>query len=346
MVAVKKEGILLNKTELGFENEGVLNPAVISDGNCIHLFYRAVSKGNYSSIGYCRLNGPLTVEKRFDTPVLFPQFDYEIQGVEDPRITKIEELYYLTYTAYDGINALGALAVSNDLINWNKLGIVVPQITYAEFSRLAGSKGAINEKYLRYNVHEQKTETKNMNIFIWDKNVIFFPRKINGKLYFLHRVRPDIQIVSVNNLEELTTEFWQNYFLHLEESIVLSPKFKHEVSYIGGGCPPIETEYGWLLIYHGVHDTIKGYVYSACAALLDLENPQQEIARLPYALFKPEYEWELKGEVNNVCFPTGTVLVGDLLYIYYGAADERIACSSLSLAGLLQELLENKKEVS
>lgn len=346
MVAVKKEGILLNKTELGFENEGVLNPAVISDGNRIHLFYRAVSKGNYSSIGYCRLNGPLTVEERFDTPVLFPQFDYEIQGVEDPRITKIEELYYLTYTAYDGINALGALAVSNDLINWNKLGIVVPQITYAEFSRLAGSKGAINEKYLRYNVQEQKTETKNKNIFIWDKNVIFFPRKINDKLYFLHRVRPDIQIVAVNNLEELTTEFWQNYFLHLEESIVLSPKFKHEVSYIGGGCPPIETEYGWLLIYHGVHDTIKGYVYSACAALLDLENPQQEIARLPYALFKPEYEWELKGEVNNVCFPTGTVLVGDLLYIYYGAADERIACSSLSLAGLLQELLENKKEVS
>jgi predicted GH43/DUF377 family glycosyl hydrolase len=265
--------------------------------------------------------------------------------VEDPRITKIEELYYLTYTAYDGINALGALAVSNDLINWEKLGIIVPQITYEEFSHLAGSKGAINEKYLRYNVLVQKTENKNRNVFIWDKNVIFFPRRIDGKLYFLHRVRPDIQIVAVNDLKELTTEFWQNYFLHLEECIVLSPKFKHEVSYIGGGCPPIETEYGWLLIYHGVHDTIKGYVYSACAALLDLENPQQEIARLPYALFKPEHEWELKGEVNNVCFPTGTVLVEDLLYIYYGAADERIACASVSISGLLKELLRNTKNV-
>ena len=122
---------------------------------------------------------------------------------------------------------------------------------------------------------------------------------------------------------------------------MLSPKYDHEVSYIGGGCPPIETENGWLLIYHAVHDTIEGYVYSACAALLDLENPQKEIARLPYPLFKPEQAWELKGEVNNVCFPTGTTLVEDTLYIYYGAADELIAYASVSLSALLKELMLN-----
>ena len=125
---------------------------------------------------------------------------------------------------------------------------------------------------------------------------------------------------------------------------MLCAKYDHEVSYIGGGCPPIETEYGWLLIYHGVHDTIQGYVYSACAALLDLQNPQKEIARLPYALFKPEYNWELKGEVNNVCFPTGTVLIEDTLYIYYGAADEQIACASVSLSELLKELIVSKDQ--
>ena len=176
---------------------------------------------------------------------------------------------------------------------------------------------------------------------LWDKNVIFFPRRINGKLHFLHRVRPDVQIVAIDNLSELTPEFWQNYFLQLDEHIVLTSKYKHEVSYIGGGCPPIETKDGWLLIYHGVHDTVKGFVYTACAALLDLKNPQKEIARLPYALFKPELAWELKGEVNNVCFPTGTVLINDTLYIYYGAADERIACASVSLSALLDELLLN-----
>lgn len=343
MIQVKKEGILLKKTSLDFESEGVLNPAVVTDGDGIHIFYRAVGKGNYSTIGYCKLKDPLTIDERSAKPVMRCEFEYESHGIEDPRIAKIDELYYLTYTAYDGVNALGALAVSKNLQHFDKLGLIVPQISYDEFSALTESNGMINGKYLRYNVHGGMHKDAGKKVFVWDKNVIFFPRRINGKLHFLHRVRPDIQIVAINKLEELTEEFWRNYFRHLGEGIVLTPKHQHEVSYIGGGCPPIETEHGWLLIYHGVHDTVKGYVYSACAALLDLHNPQKEIARLPYALFKPEYDWELVGEVNNVCFPTGTVLSGDTLYIYYGAADEQIACASLSISALLKELINNKK---
>lgn len=343
MVEVKKEGVLLHKTELGFENEGVLNPAVIQANGAIHVFYRALRKGNYSSIGYCRLSDPLTIEKRYDMPVLFPQFEYESHGVEDPRITKIDDLYYLTYTAYDGVNAMGALATSTDLKHFEKHGMIVPQLTYNEFVHLAECKGKLNEKYARYNKPEERYGHVDKKVLVWDKNVIFFPRRINGKLHFLHRIRPDIQIASVNELDELTKEYWEHYLLHFKENIALTPKHRHEVSYIGGGCPPIETEHGWLLIYHGVHDTPKGYVYSACAALLDLEDPWKELARLPTPLFKPEHEWELKGEVNNVCFPTGTALIDDTLYIYYGAADERIACASLSLSALLKELLLNVK---
>jgi predicted GH43/DUF377 family glycosyl hydrolase len=339
MIKVKKEGILIKKTQLAFENEGVLNPAAIKDGDTIHLYYRAVSKGNYSSIGYCKLKDPLTIEDRFDRPVLLAEEDFESHGIEDPRITKIDDLYYLTYTGYDGVNALGALALSKDLLNFQKKGIIVPQITYDKFRTLAESQGAINEKYLRYNEQGQVDEKHGKAVLLWDKNVIFFPRRINGKLHFLHRIKPDIQIASVNSIQDLTPEFWNNYFLRLNEHIVLSPKHQHEISYIGGGCPPIETELGWLLIYHSVHDTVKGYVYSACAALLDLENPQRELARLPYALFKPEHDWELTGEVNNVCFPTGAVLLDDILYVYYGAADEQIAVASMSLSALLKELL-------
>jgi len=73
--------------------------------------------------------------------------------------------------------------------------------------------------------------------------------------------------------------------------------------------------------------------------LMDINNPTKVIARLPYPLFTPEYKYELIGEVNNVVFPTGTALFGDTLYIYYGAADKRIACASLSLKALLAELL-------
>ncbi|MDF7821511.1 hypothetical protein P1X15_28085 [Runella sp. MFBS21] len=341
MLEVKKEGIVLKKTHLGFESEGVLNPAIIEENGLIYLFYRAVSKKNYSTIGYCTFSSPLTLHERSDTPILYPQFDYESQGIEDPRIVKIDELYYLTYTAYDGVNALGALAISNDLQHFEKKGIITPQIMYEEFEHLTESRGEINEKYSRYNIHEHMLEKNGKKVLLWDKNVVFFPRRINGKLFFLHRIKPDIQIAEFYELSELTPEFWQNYFLRFNTQIVLSPRFEHEVSYIGSGCPPLETELGWLLIYHSVHDTINGYVYTACAALLDLQNPYKEIARLPYPLFKPEYDWEITGEVNNVCFPTGALVRGDTLYIYYGAADEQIACASLSIAALLEEFLLN-----
>lgn len=342
MIEVKKEGVLLKKTKLAFENVGVLNPAAIREDDCVHLFYRAVSEDKISSIGYCKLNGPLVVEERLDKPLLTPLLEFELQGMEDPRIVKIEDLYYLTYTAYDGVNALGALAVSKDLIHFDRLGLIVPQITYDEFNRLTEFEGPINGKYL--NDNKCFVEINGVQVFVWDKNVVFFPRKINGKFYFLHRIKPDIQIiVAIKNMRELTIDFWRNYFLKLDESIVLTPKYAHESDSIGGGCPPIETKLGWVLIYHGVHDSEKGFIFSACAALLDLENPQKEIARLPYPLFKPEEEWEKKGEANNVCFPTGSVLFGDTLYIYYGAANEQIACASVSITALLEELMRYKE---
>lgn len=339
MLEVKKEGILLSKSTLGFENEGVLNPATIRVGDDVHLFYRAVSKGNYSSIGYCKLKGPLSIEERCDIPVLFPQLDYESHGIEDPRVTKIDDLYYITYTAYDGVNALGALATSKDLITFEKHGLIVAQTVYDEFKRLSASKYTLNEKYARFNDRTRLLIVTDKKILLWDKNVVFFPRRINNKLYFLHRIKPDIQVACINELQDLTKDYWDNYFLHFGENIALTPKHDHEVSYIGGGCPPIETAEGWLLIYHGVHDTTTGYVYTACAALMELDNPYKEIARLPYPLFKPEEEWELTGEVNNVCFPSGAVVFDDTLYIYYGAADERIATASVSLSGLVAELL-------
>lgn len=340
MIEVKKEGILLSRTYLEFENEGVLNPGAIRVGENVHLFYRAVQLGNHSTIGYCRLIGPRNVAERWDKPIIFPEFDYESQGVEDPRIVKIDDLYYLSYTAYDGNSALGALAISKDLVRWDKQGIIVPKISYAKFVELIEAGGKVKENYYRdhkfYKLNSDPEKT-----LLWDKNVVFFPRRINGKLVFLHRIRPGIQIVSVNNLQELTKEFWIDYFKNLQDHIILEPIYKHEAQYTGSGCPPIETEHGWLLIYHGAEETDKGLVYSACAAaLMDINNPTKVVARLPYALFSPDLNWEIKGEVNNVVFPTGTALFDDTLYIYYGAADKRIAVASVSLSKLITELLQ------
>jgi len=341
MIEVKKEGILLTKSELEFENEGLLNPAVIREGDSVHIFYRAVQLWNQSTIGYCRLDGPLNIAERCEKPVIVPEFDYESQGVEDPRITKIDDTYYMSYTGYDGINARGALATSKDLVTFTKQGLVVPPISYAHFVFLVESAGKVNENYYHNHKFYYQESDPEEKILLWDKNVVFFPRRIHGNLVFLHRIRPGIQLVSVKEIADLTLEFWNDYFLNFQDHIVMDPVHQHESNYIGAGCPPIETEHGWVLIYHGVEETEDGLVYSACAALLDLNDPSKELARLPEALFRPEEEWELLGEVNNVCFPTGTALFGDTLFIYYGAADSYIATASLKLTDLVNALLGN-----
>ena len=339
MLTVKKEGIVLKKTNLTFENDSVLNPGVYQDGNTLHMLYRAVKKGNYSTVGYCKFDGPLNIIERYDTPIIIPNTIEENKGVEDPRIVKIDDLFYITYTAYDGINALGALITSKDLINFERKGIITPKFTFDEFQNLAECNNLTSVKYFRHNRHFNPND----KVYIWDKDIVFFPRRINGKLAFLHRIKPGIQLVLIEKIEDLTNDFWTNYLLHFNEHIIIDPnENSHESSYIGGGCPPIETSKGWLMIYHGVYDTVNGYVYTAAVALLDLENPTKVIARLPYPLFEPELEYELNGVVNNVVFPTGTALFNDQLYIYYGAADKTIACASVSLKELLHELLSNK----
>jgi beta-1,2-mannobiose phosphorylase / 1,2-beta-oligomannan phosphorylase len=342
MITIKKEGIILSETELDFENDGVLNPAIMQEGNSVHVLYRAVRRGNYSTIGYAKLEGPLKVVARNKEPLLIPSTEDEMHGIEDPRIVKIDNVYYLSYCAYDGVNALGSYATSTDLVHFEKKGIIVPEVTYKEFDRLTQCGGHLNEKYERFHVHNHIENNPNKRKLLWDKNLIFFPKMIHGKFTFLHRVRPDIQIAAVKSLDELTKEFWSDYLLHFGEHVLMTSKHEHEIGYIGGGCPPIETKAGWLLIYHGVHDTAAGYVYSACAALLDIKDPSKEIARLPYPLFKPDTPWELSGYVNNVVFPTGTSLFEDRLYIYYGAADKRIAAASVNLEELIAELLHYK----
>lgn len=130
--------------------------------------------------------------------------------------------------------------------------------------------------------------------------------------------------------------------MNLEKHIVMDPKLDYESSHIGGGCPPIETKDGWLLIYHAAESTPKGFTYHASAALLDRDNPLKEISRLPEPLISPTEKWEKEGIVNNIIFPTGAIVKNDDLFIYYGAADERVAVARISFNELMRELKNNK----
>ena len=347
MLKAKKHGILLDKTLLGFENDGAFNPAAIQHKGQMHLFYRAVRTGNYSSIGYAALKTPTVVEKRHKKPLIIPEHPYESQGIEDPRITCIEGTFYLTYTGYNKVNALGALATSEDLTHFNKQGIITPQLTYREYKHLVECCPGLNQKYFfHYKIFKEHGLGPEVagKLMVWDKNLMFFPKKIHGKFALLHRIHPGIQIVYFDSLKELTKEFWEDYFMNLEKHIVMDPQLKHESSHIGGGCPPIETEDGWLLIYHAAEDTPKGFKYHAAAALLDKDNPSIEIARLPSPLISPTFKWEKVGYVNNIIFPSGAIVDQGVLFIYYGAADERVAVASIELETLVNELLKHKHD--
>ena len=342
MELVTKHGVILEKTNNSFENLGVFNPAVMQEGRTVHMFYRAVRDGNFSTIGYCKLDGPLKVVERCKAPVFVPQTPEEFQGVEDPRITKIENTYYLSYAAYDGINVFGAYATSKDLKTFERKGIITPKFTFDEYSKLIRQNfDKISELHILFYdlfVRYRLTELMKGKIYVWDKNIIFFPKKINKKFALLHRLFPSIQIVYFNDPSELTPNFWKAYVSDLRKHIVLHPDCKHESSHVGGGCPPIETDKGWLFIYHSVENTSDGLIYHACAALLDINEPTRVIARLNRPLFSPTELYEKEGYVDNVVFPTGTALFDDELYIYYGAADSCVAVASVNINKLLKAL--------
>ena len=346
MPVVTKHGIVLEKTENHFENFGVLNPAVYQDGKTVHLFYRAICDEYFSSIGHCEMDGPLKVIKRSEEPVFSAKESYEFKGVEDPRITKIEDTFYLTYTACDGINVFGAFATSTDLLHWERKGIITPKLSFDEFTQLIQPiySKISKEHFIFYNYFMQY-RLKNLlkeEVYVWDKNVVFFPKKINGKYYFLHRLFPSIQIACFSNPSELTKEFWKGYVSELHKHIVMAPKYKHEDDRIGAGCPPIETEHGWLLIYYSAQETSHGLIYHVCAALFDLNNPSKLIVRLKKPLFSPTEPYEKEGSMRDMIYPTGTALFDGELYIYYGTANNSIAVASLNMQSLLEELLITK----
>lgn len=347
-ILATKHGVILEKSERSFEELGVLNPAIYQDENTVHMFYRAAKRGNFSTIGYCRFEGPLTLVERHTEPIFVPEYIYEIHGVEDPRITKIDDTFYMTYVTYDGLNACGAIATSKDLKAFKKKGIITPKFILNEFTNLIRKhlQNPSIAKILAFNIerHYPLTETLKDSLYVWDKNVVLFPKKINGKFVGLHRLFPSIQIFTFEKKTDLTVEYWKEYMKNLPDHMVMEPKYEHETSHIGPGAPPIETEEGWLLIYHSAERREKGLVYHASAVLLDLENPQKVLARLPKPIITPAEYYERHGYVNYVVFPTGTAIFKDQLYIYYGAADDKIAVASLNLNDLLTELKQNPHE--
>jgi predicted GH43/DUF377 family glycosyl hydrolase len=175
-----------------------------------------------------------------------------------------------------------------------------------------------------------------------DKDVVLFPRTVtesdSQRYLLLHR--PSSWIGPQYNTEK--PSIWiaegdsvTNYDKH---SLLIKPEESWEALKIGAGVPPIKTDKGWLVLYHGVNEE---HVYSAGAILLDLKEPTKILGRTRTPILSPEEQFELKGDVNNVVFPTGACILDSKLFVYYGAADKVICLATIELKEILDYLLSD-----
>lgn len=336
MFNVHNEGVVL-KPAFDFEEKGVFNPSCIAVNNEVWMYYRAVSNKEISTIGLCKFKNNELIEHS-DKPIMIPEHDYEAVGIEDPRISLVDDTYYMFYTAYDGINAQIAYATTKKLPYFKKQGLLMPKLTYEDAAEL-WKKTKLSMRYEAF--LERYQESRGKDILLWEKDAFLFPEKINGKFALCHRVLPGIQIAYFDKFSDLTREFWEDHFRNLDDHILIEPKYWYDSWNIGGGCPPIKADIGWLFVYHAVETSSSGRTYHASAALLDLKNPQNVIGRLKNPLISPTYRYEKSGIVNNVVFPTSIIEDHNRYYIYHGAGDQYIALKSIDK----KELLEALKEV-
>jgi len=338
-VQVDKKGIILTKSNAAFENHAVLNPACTKINDTVHMFYRAVDNNMISTIGYCQLENH-QVTYRAPKPILVPEKPSEQKGLEDPRISKIDDTFYLTYSIFDGKNVLQDYATTKKLPDFTKQRLMLPKITFGEIKNIfEHSDLKCARKYLAY--RRQYLSQLKDDDYIWIKNAVLLPKKIKGQYVIIHRMLPGIHIVFFDDFAQLTCEFWKKYISKLDSHTLFYPLYDFENQHIAPSIPPVETEKGWIFFYHAVEETKTSLIYRAAAALLDKENPQRVIGRLDYPLFEPSEPWEQCGDVNNVVFPSSAILNGENIDIYYGAADISIAVCSINREELLTALINS-----
>ena len=173
------------------------------------------------------------------------------------------------------------------------------------------------------------------NAFLpFNRNGVLFPRRIGGRYAILSRPSDDGH-----------TPFGDIFYSESPDLVhwgrhrhVLAPvPWSWQATKVGAGPTPIETDEGWLVIYHGVLTSCNGFVYSLGAALLDLDEPWRVVARGSRYMLAPEAAYERIGDVPNVVFPCAALVDGNRLTIYYGGADTVVCLAH----GYLSDVLEH-----
>lgn len=164
-----------------------------------------------------------------------------------------------------------------------------------------------------------------------NRNGVLFPRRIGGDFAVLHRPS-DRGHTPFGDVFYATSPDLLHWGRH---RFVFGPREGWQSLKVGPGPPPIETDEGWLLIYHGVWQSCNGYLYSVGGALLDLDEPWRVLHRTRDYLLAPTELYERVGDVPNVCFPSSAVVEGDDLRLFYGCADTCISIADAKLSDVV-----------
>jgi len=287
-----------------WESKATFNPAAIYLENSVHILYRAMSDDNTSVLGYAKSRDGICITERSSSPAYIPREDFENKripggnsGCEDPRLTKIGKRIYMCYTAYNG----------------------------AEPPRIAMTSIAVDD-FLKKR-WEWSIPTLISPPGYDNKDACVFPQKLGDKYLIYHRMGESIDIAFVEDLDDYD-EVW------LEERQWLGPRDGYWDSLkVGLASPPHKTSKGWLFLYHGV--SAEDRHYRVGAALLDLKNPTIIKGRTRIPIFEPETEYEKSGQVGNVVFPCGSVVIKGILYVYYGGGDSVVGVATIPMKKLL-----------
>ena len=307
----KKIWLLISVAERPEQKEGFVSLPVYDktgeveilefDKNDPHLDFsdsrviRYKDKDYLTTLSHLRLmcsNDGITFHEPEGYDPIFGKDPLEAYGIEDCRVTEIDNVFHLTYTMVSAYGVGVGLMQTRDWKHFVRKGMIFPP---------------------------------------HNKDCAIFEYKIKDKYYALHR--PSSPQLGGNYIwlaESPDLVHWGHH-----KCIATTRKNKWDNARIGGGCSPIRTPQGWLVIYHGADESHR---YCLGGILLDITDPSRVIARSNHPIMEPTEDYELKGFFGNVIFTNGHLINGDLLRLYYGASDEVICGAELSIHEILSSL--------
>lgn len=275
--------------------------AAVVDGTTV-LLCRVEDRRGISHLTVARSRDGVSNWVVDDAPLLEaePGRPEELWGVEDPRLTRVDELdaWVIVYTAFGPGGPGVSLATTRDFRSVERLGGVrVPE----------------------------------------DKNGALLSRRVQGQFVLFHR---PVTVIGAHADVWLSRSSDLHTWSSPEPVLAARPGGWWDSARIGMGPPPVETAEGWLVVYHGVRQTVAGALYRAGLALLDLDDPSRVLRRCDEWVLGPRETYELTGDVPGVVFPCGLVHdpETDEIRLYYGAADTCIGLATSTLTDVLDHL--------